>query len=146
MTRLSGDVDSAAVWFGIDAVTGVEEGTTVGLGVGCRVETGSGTGVAEGVEAGSVEHATTTPILINTTMIKFRIRIDFNMNMRRRRPFRAPNQSRKLLPVKLRNTSSKVVESGSPTCDLRPRGVSRAISLPLSMIPMRSQRRSASSM
>ena len=147
MTRLSAGTETATDSDGVGTGLGVGVGTCDGVGVGCfGVGVGAGVDVSGGVEAGSVEHANRTKILGKLAISKVRIRIDFILPIQRWQPFRAPSQSRKLLPVRLRNTSSRVVESGSPTRDLRPRGVSRAISLPLSMIPMRSQRRSASSM
>ena len=133
------------------AGVGVGSGVGVGIGAGVgegrsEIGRGSGTGVAEGVEAGTVEQAKRNSMPTKPAARMGRVRNGFIIGKRRGQRFRALNQSRKLLPVRLRKTSSKVVVSGSPTSDLRPRGVSRAISLPLSMMPMRSQRRSASSM
>ena len=145
MTRLSDGTETATDSDGVGTGLGVGVGTCDGVGVGC-FGVGAGVDVSGGVEVGSVEHANRTKILGKPAISKVRIRIDFILPIQRWQPFHAPSQSRKLLPVRLRNTSSRVVESGSPTRDLRPHGVSRAISLPLSMMPMRSQRRSASSM
>ena len=147
MTRLSAATDSSSGSAGVGAGLGVGVDTGVGAGDGgFGVGEGSGRGVSEGVEAGSVEHANITVTPAKCTISTASIRISFITYMWFSHRIHTASQSRKLLPVRLRNTSSRVVESGSPTRDLRPHGVSRAISLPLSMMPMRSQRRSASSM
>ena len=135
---------------GSDGVgAGLEFGVGTGVGFGgggCGVEVGSGGGVADGVATGSVEHENITATPDKHAKSTASIRMSFIAYMRYRQRLHAASQSRKLFPVRFRKTSSRVVVFASPTCDFRPRGVSSAISLPLSMMPIRSQRLSASSM
>ena len=147
MTRLSAGTETSVGSDGVGAGLEFGVGTGVGVGDGCfGVGEGFGGGVTDGVEAGSVEHANITVTTAKYAKSTASIRMSFIAYMRYRQRLHAASQSRKLFPVRFRKTSSRVVVFASPTCDFRPRGVSSAISLPLSMMPIRSQRRSASSM